>query len=140
MTQSDNPHSPASTRKARFVSTREARRVRQPWQEIFHELLPQRTQGPVAPASLLADHFSADAPVNRKDPDPMQAYLTESPYYFSSKQLLPSGSIVFYSTKLRRYVHPTEGVLLEGHPRVQMLSEDESHTLAARWEEALARY
>lgn len=70
----------------------------------------------------------------------MQAYLTESPYYFSSKHLLPCGAVVFYSTKLRRYVHPTEGVLLDGYPRLQALSEDESHTLAARWGEALARY
>ncbi len=70
----------------------------------------------------------------------MQAYRTESSYYFTSKQLLPSGSLVFYSAKLHRYVHPTDGVLLEGQPRLQALSEEESHTLTERWSEALAHY
>ena len=37
----------------------------------------------------------------------MRAYRTESRYYFSSKQLLPIGSLVFFSDKIQRYVHPT---------------------------------
>ncbi len=70
----------------------------------------------------------------------MQAYLTESPYYFSSQQLLPVGSLVFFSEKIRRYVHPTDGVLLNGYPRLNRLSEAESQALEARWRDALARY
>ncbi len=70
----------------------------------------------------------------------MHAYLTESPYYFSSKQLLPTGSLVFFSEKLRRYVHPTDGVLLDSYPRLQALSETDSQALEVRWREALARY
>ena len=48
----------------------------------------------------------------------MHAYRTESTYYFSSTHLIPSGALVFFSEKLRRYIHPVEGFLLEGHPRV----------------------
>lgn len=70
----------------------------------------------------------------------MKAYRTESPYYFSSKQLLPVGSLVFFSEKLNRYVHPTGGVLLDGHPRLQVLSATESQALAEQWHEALAKY
>ena len=70
----------------------------------------------------------------------MQAYRTESPYYFASKNLLPAGSLVFFSEKLHRYVHPTEGVLLDGHPRLHLLSEAESQALAAQWRDALTRY
>ena len=70
----------------------------------------------------------------------MQAYLTESPYYFSSRQLLPAGSVVFFLEKIKRYVHPTDGVLLDGHPRLQLLSEIDSQALEARWRDALARY
>jgi hypothetical protein len=70
----------------------------------------------------------------------MKAYRTESPYYFSSKQLLPVGSLVFFSEKLKRYVHPTGGVLLDGHPRLHLLSETESQALADHWREALAGY
>jgi hypothetical protein len=70
----------------------------------------------------------------------MKAYRTESPYYFSSKQLLPVGSLVFFSEKIKRYVHPTGGVLLDGHPRLQLLSETESQALEDHWREALAGY
>ena len=70
----------------------------------------------------------------------MKAYRTESPYYFSSQQLLPAGSLVFFSEKIKRYVHPTDGVLLDGYPRLQLLSEIESQALEDRWHEALARY
>jgi hypothetical protein len=70
----------------------------------------------------------------------MRAYRTESRYYFSSRQLLPTGSLVFFSTKLHRYVHPTEGILLDPHPRLQELSDAESQELEAHWQTALARY
>jgi len=70
----------------------------------------------------------------------MRAYRTESRYYFSTRQLLPSGSLVFFSDKLQRYVHPTDGTLLDPHPRLQELSEDESRELEAQWQTALARY
>jgi hypothetical protein len=70
----------------------------------------------------------------------MQAYRTKSSYYFSSTHLIPGGAVVFYSEKLKRYVHPVEGVLLDGYPRVQILSEEESTALEAQWQSALARY
>jgi hypothetical protein len=69
----------------------------------------------------------------------MRAYRTESSYYFSSKQLLPAGALVFFSEKHRRYVHPTAGTLLDPHPRLQLLSDTESRELEAQWQEALAR-
>ena len=70
----------------------------------------------------------------------MRAYRTESTYYFSSTHLIPSGAIVFLSEKLRRYIHPVEGFLLDSHPRVQMLPEGESEVLESKWHDALARY
>lgn len=69
----------------------------------------------------------------------MRAYRTESTYYFSSKQLLPAGSVVFFSDKHRRYVHPEAGTLLDLHPRLQSLSEAESQQLEKQWQEALSR-
>jgi hypothetical protein len=69
----------------------------------------------------------------------MRAYYTESSYYFSSRQLLPAGALVFFSDKHRRYVHPTAGTLLDPHPRLQALSEAESRTLEKQWQEALSR-
>ena len=53
---------------------------------------------------------------------------------------MPGGAIVFYSDTLKRYVHPVEGVLLDGHPRVQVLPEEESNALEIQWHSALARY
>ena len=70
----------------------------------------------------------------------MRAYRTESTYYFSSTHLIPGGALVFFSEKLRRYIHPVEGFLLDGHPRVQALPEAESEELEAEWHGALARY
>jgi hypothetical protein len=70
----------------------------------------------------------------------MRAFRTESRYYFSSRQLLPVGSLVFFSDKLQRYVHPTDGTLLDPHPRLQELSVGESQELETRWQTALARY
>ena len=70
----------------------------------------------------------------------MKAYHTQSPYYFASKHVLPAGSVVFFSTKLRRYVHPTDGVLYDSHPRLQPLSDTESQALEERWYDALLGY
>jgi hypothetical protein len=70
----------------------------------------------------------------------MRAYRTESPYYFSSKQLLPRGSVVFFSEKTKRYVHPLDGILLDPHPRLQSLSNEESLKLETHWQEQLSRY
>ena len=69
----------------------------------------------------------------------MRAYRTESSYYFSSKQLLTAGALVFFSDKHRRYVHPTAGTLWDPHPRLERLSDAESQELEAQWQEALAR-
>ena len=70
----------------------------------------------------------------------MKAYHTRAPYYFASKHILPAGSVVFFSEKLRRYVHPTDGVLYDLHPRLQPLSEAESHALQEQWSDALLSY
>jgi hypothetical protein len=70
----------------------------------------------------------------------MRAYRTESRYYFSSRQLLPIGSLVFFSEKLKRYVHPTDGVLLDPHPRLHQVSEAENLELETHWQQSLARY
>jgi hypothetical protein len=70
----------------------------------------------------------------------MKAYRTESPYYFSSKRLLASGALVFFSEKIKRYVHLTDGILLDGHPRLQPLSEDESKAVEAQGHNTLAKY
>lgn len=58
----------------------------------------------------------------------------------TTRQLLPAGSLVFFSDKLQRYVHPTDGTLLDPHPRLQAHSEDESRELEAHWQTTLARY
>jgi len=47
---------------------------------------------------------------------------------------------VFFSNKIQRYVHPTEGILLDPHPRLQELSAAESQELEVHWQTALARY
>lgn len=70
----------------------------------------------------------------------MRAFRTESTYYFSSTHLIARGALVFFSEKRRRYIHPVEGFLLDGHPRVQILPEAESEVLEAEWHDALARY
>ncbi|HXG18724.1 MAG TPA: hypothetical protein VNN62_06580 [Methylomirabilota bacterium] len=139
MARAHDPHF-HPPRSHRFSSAADTRRVRQLWQGIFAELLPRSTQGAAAPASPPPHRRYTQTTLVRKEHDAMQAYLTESPYYFSSKHLLPAGSVVFFSTKIRRYVHPTDGVLLDGHPRLQRLSEGESQALSVQWREALARY
>jgi hypothetical protein len=140
MSTPNDPRLPQPLRSRRFLSAADARRVRQLWDGIFAELLPQSTKG-TEDSSSPSPQLSPTAPASiREESQPMQAYLTESPYYFSSKQLLPVGSVVFFSEKIRRYVHPTDGVLLDGYPRLQPLPENESQALEARWRDALARY
>jgi hypothetical protein len=140
MSNSDDPRLSQPLRSRRFSSAADARRVQQLWDGIFAELLPLSTKGPLASASHDLPLVCPAPSAGKKESLPMQAYLTESPYYFSSKQLLPVGSVVFFMEKIRRYVHPTDGVLLDGHPRLHILSEGESQALEARWQEALARY
>jgi hypothetical protein len=69
----------------------------------------------------------------------MKVYRTESSYYFSSKRFLSAGALVFFSDKLRRYVHPTDGTLLDPHPRLQLLSDAESQEFEEHWQEVLSR-
>jgi hypothetical protein len=47
---------------------------------------------------------------------------------------------VFFSDKVKRYIHPTEGFLLDRYPRVQALPAAESAVLEAQCHSALARY
>jgi len=140
MSNSDDPRLSQPLRSRRFSSAADARRVQQLWDGIFAELLPLSTKGPLASTSHDLPLVCPVPSAGKKESLPMQAYLTESPYYFSSKQLLPVGSVVFFMEKIRRYVHPTDGVLLDGHPRLHILPEGESQALEARWHEALARY
>jgi hypothetical protein len=144
----------------------DGRKVRTLSVGIFAELLPwsttriatlRRTLHPLRPRPSVDDAggrqsggastpldttYNRPMPATRagKETLPMKVYRTESRYYFSSKQLLPVGSLVFFSAKLRRYVHPTDGTLLDPHPRLQLLSEAESQEFAARWQEALVRF
>ena len=142
----------------------EKRAVRRVGARIFADLLPQTTRDPApvpaAPPSgspledtqwscshedTLSSEYAVSAlrtPASPagKETFTMRAYRTESRYYFSSRQLLPTGSLVFYSDKLHRYVHPTDGILLDPHPRLEELSDAESQALQAQWQTALARY
>ena len=140
------------------------RRVRRLGALIFAELLPQSTAGiatvlsPFRPRSSSSDAGwlqpgGASSPGNTATRNPlalvrragkeipsMKAYRTESSYYFSSRQLLPAGALVFFSDKHRRYIHPTAGTLLDPHPRLQSLSDAESQELEEHWHEALSRF
>lgn len=100
----------------------------------------QQSGGASAPLDTTAQNPRLPARGAGKETLLMKVYRTESRYYFSSKQLLPAGSLVFFSAKLRRYVHPTDGTLLDPHPRLQLLSEDESQAFEAHWQEALSRF
>ncbi len=140
MSNSNDSRLPQPLRSHRAAFAANSRQVRQLWRGIFAELLPQITKEPLAASSPRPSLLYPDSPAGTKEARPMHAYLTESPYYFSSKQLLPTGSLVFFSEKLRRYVHPTDGVLLDSYPRLQALSETDSQALEVRWREALARY
>ena len=155
---------PQSPRVHGSSSAADERRVRRLGARIFADLLPGSTgdlvttPAPVRSASSAEDvqwsqsdwttippHQAASvlrmpATPAGKETRTMRAYRTESRYYFSSRQLLPVGSLVFFSDKIQRYVHPTDGTLLDPHPRLQELSESESQELAAHWQTALARY
>lgn len=146
--------------------TADERRVRRLGSLIFAELLPQTTshlatvRSTRRPWSSLSDlkglqpdgvatHPStpARAPYPHKpamqagkEPLTMKAYRTESRYYFSSKHLLPAGSLVFFSDRLQRYVHPTDGFLLDVHPYLLPLSDAESRQLEEHWRDALSSY
>jgi hypothetical protein len=164
MSTQRDPSLPPSPRIHRAPYAADARKIRVLWDRIFAELLPRSTaHSAAAPPSLHAEPSATllqalasvraatpsvpsmqapstlTAPV-RKESCPMRAYRTESRYYFSSKQLLPVGSLVFFSEKLKRYVHPTDGILLDPHPRLQLLSETESLELETHWQTSLARY
>jgi len=149
---------PARVHRSSFAA--DARKVRNLGARIFAELLPQSAnrvaarqarrpesssshQGRVPFDWETASHtivVQTSASRAGKEPPSMKVYRTESHYYFSSKQLLPAGSLVFFSDKLRRYVHPTAGTLLDPHPRLQPLSDAESQEFAEHWQEALVRY
>lgn len=148
----------------RAVSTADARIVKKIDAGIFAELLPHSTKSlsPGRPSSSPQPFASfqngrqseeASMPWISTDQDfppavaqiqketlAMKAYRTESSYYFSSRHLLPAGVVVFFSDKLRRYVHPTEGILYDSHPRLQSLTDAESQTLAEQWKDALTSY
>jgi hypothetical protein len=144
----------------RAVSTADARIVRKIDAGIFAELLPHSTKS-LSPrrsssspqpfdelqseeASMPWISTDQDLPLAvahiQKETLVMKAYRTESSYYFSSRHLLPAGVVVFFSDKIRRYVHPTEGILYDSHPRLQLLTEAESQTLAEQWKDALTSY
>lgn len=70
----------------------------------------------------------------------MRAYRTKLPYYFSSKRLLARGAVVFYAEKIKHYVHPQDGILFDQHPRLHVLSEEESQELESQWHKQLSHY
>jgi len=139
------------------------RRVQRLSTLIFAELLPLSTLGIATASSSRRPRSSssnpgwpqpsetsspADSPTRnplssakraRKEILLMKAYRTESSYYFSSRQLLPAGALVFFSDKHQRYIHPTAGTLLDPHPRLQSLSDVESQELEQHWHDALSR-
>ena len=158
------PQLPQLPRVHRSSSAADERTVRRLGARIFADLLPGSTSdlatvppalrpGPSADDSEWSQSDWETTPLDnaasvphtptkqaRKETFTMRAYRTESRYYFSSKQLLPVGSLVFFSNKIQRYVHPTDGTLLDPHPRLQQLSDVESQELEAHWQKALARY
>jgi hypothetical protein len=140
------------------------RRVQRLSTLIFAELLPRSTIGiatafsslhrrassgdpgwpqprdAALPDDTTTRHSLSSAKRARKEVSLMKAYRTESSYYFSSRQLLPAGALVFFSDKHRRYIHPTAGTLLDPHPRLQSLSDAESQELEQHWHDALSRF
>jgi len=143
MSTKRDPNLPQSFRVHGSSAAADARKVRTLGDRIFKELLPwstkerssERQQLPLAPLLKTLPRTR-----ERKDTLSMKAFRTESRYYFSSKQLLPVGSLVFFSERLQQYVHPTDGVLLEAHPLVESLSDAESLELEAHWQNDLSRY
>jgi len=164
MSRAINPKLPEPLQSRRAISAADDQKVRRLGARIFAELIPRSSiRGTIGsrpfhsqPSSDIPQRRSSDRTPTpskttvlgprksdahtRKETLSMQAYRTESRYYFSSKKLLPVGSVVFFSNKIRRYVHPTDGTLLDPHPRLQVLSDAESQELEAHWQTALARY
>ena len=142
----DSPQSQSQPPRVRRASSvADAQKMRTISAHIFAEIFPRwpRRQPRDGTASLAATAVHAAFPPAaraKKEILPMQAYRTKSIYYFSSKQLLPAGSLVFFSTKLRRYVHPTAGTLLDGYPRLEILPVNESQELETQWHEELVKY
>jgi hypothetical protein len=124
-TERDRSH-PQSPPVHRSSSAADKRTVRRLGARIFADLLPESTRDPApGPSTSRLDSSVADAersrssgdtrPVDSVAADPqtpatpvgketstMRAYRTESRYYFSSRQLLPAGSLVFFSAKIYR--------------------------------------
>ena len=133
-------------------SAADERKVRNMSERIFAELFPRRLHGKtVRYSSSLPDQAFSSVNTGpailrptgtrgKKEPLSMKVYRTESRYYFSSKQLLPAGALVFFSDRLRRYVHPTAGTLLDPYPRLCLLPEDESAAFEEHWQETLSRF
>jgi hypothetical protein len=145
MTPEREPLQTQSPRVHRASSAAVVQKVHAIGARIFAELLPHHTRRrPREERASLArtsDRTTASSAMRGKKKFlSMQAYRTETMYYFSSKQLLPAGSLVFYSTKLSRYIHPTAGTLLDAHPRLKILPVLESRALETQWHEALAKY
>jgi hypothetical protein len=161
MSSESDPKLPQLARNHRAAVVTSERVVRRIGRRIFAEILPhsmrRRAPGhaprPPQPATgSLGERqpdgtsLPCDTPVHnpyphitqaKKETSCMKVYRTESPYYFSSKQLLPVGALVYFSDKRGRYVHPTAGMLLDPHPRLQLLSGEESRAFAERWREQL---
>lgn len=158
MSEERDPKFPQPPRGRRVSFATGEQRERRIDARIFAELLPRSAKS-LTPARLspgrrgraqpdgMSPSLDSSVPAShssviwaRKETLPMKVYRTESPYYFSSRQLLPVGSVVFFHDKLSRYVHPTDGILLDPHPRLELLSETESQELEERWRDALSRY
>jgi len=149
-TERDRSH-PQSPQVHHASSAADKRTVRRLGARIFADLLPKSSHDPApgpsisrlgssVPVDLATADLQTPATSAEKETPTMRAFRTESRYYFSSRQLLPVGSLVFFSDKLQRYVHPTDGTLLDPHPRLQELSAGESQELETHWQTALARY
>ena len=149
--------------KVRRTSTAaDAKKMRRIGARIFKELLPESTRAKTVaslrtpPSGARPERWlsgmeatSTDttgqqrgtlALAEGKEASVMKAYRTTIRYYFSSKQLLPVGSVVFFSEQLQRYVHPVDGILLDGRPLLDPLSDEESVEQETRWHKDLARY
>jgi hypothetical protein len=157
MSIESDPKLPQLARSHRAAVATPERVVRRIGRRIFAEILPHSTRRrapghsphPPQPAagslgerqpdgrSLLCDTLVHNpyphATQAKKETTSMKVYRTESPYYFSSRQLLPVGALVYFSDKRGRYVHPTAGMLLDPHPRLQLLSGEESRAFEEHW-------
>jgi hypothetical protein len=106
-------------------------------QPSLGDLQEQPPDGALVPRDTSIHNPVQHATQAKKETPAMRVYRTEAPYYFSSKQLLPVGALVYFSDKRGRYIHPTAGILLDPHPRLQLLSGEESQAFAEHWREQL---